>query len=76
MTPSKMVFEGRASLSVNGIAVGQLPAASSVRPVLIDHWTRRSITVPISALRTGTNTFTVGFAGDVRIDRLQVELAR
>lgn len=66
--------EGTATLTVNGIAVGNLPAASTVRPVRVDHWTRRSIEVPVSALRAGTNTVSINLNGDVRLDRLQLEL--
>lgn len=66
--------EGTATLVVNGTPVGTLPKASSVRTAGIDHWTRRSVDVPLSLLRNGTNTVTLSFSGDVRIDRLQIEV--
>jgi hypothetical protein len=66
--------EGQATLSVNGAVIGVLPAASTVRPVGIDLWARRSIEIPVSALLPGSNTVAITLAGDVRLDRLQIEL--
>jgi hypothetical protein len=66
--------EGVAMLAINGVSAGVLPKASTVRTAQTDHWTRRSIEVPLSALRSGANTVTIDLSGDVRIDRLQLEL--
>jgi cell wall-associated NlpC family hydrolase len=71
----KVPVEGVAMLSVNGSAVGTLPAASTVRTAATDHWSRRSIEIPVASLREGSNAVTVTMQGDVRIDRVQIELS-
>ena len=68
--------EGTATLSVNGRSVGVLPNASTVGAVETNAWARRSIELPPSALVPGTNQLTVSLSGDVRLDRLQLELTR
>jgi hypothetical protein len=68
--------EGTATLTVNGQEVGQLPRASSVGSVETNAWARRSIGLPVSALRPGANVVQLRLSGDVRVDRLQLELAR
>ncbi|MGD9755809.1 MAG: hypothetical protein AB7W59_32855, partial [Acidimicrobiia bacterium] len=68
--------EGTGTVSVNGQAAGTLVRASTVGAVETNAWARRSIELPPGAVVAGTNTVTVSLSGDVRLDRLQLELTR
>lgn len=68
--------EGTGRLTVNGQLIGELPRASTASAVETNAWARRSIEIPVSALRPGTNAVSLGLAGDVRLDRLQLEVTR
>ncbi len=71
-------YTGTANLSVNGVPVGALPAASTVaaagaEPTYSLVWVRRALPFSPSLLHAGTNAIHLDLVGDVALDRLQLE---
>ena len=66
---------GTARLTINGHAVGELPAASTVLAAVDSEWVHRSIDVDPALLRSGSNDVRIDFQGNVQLDRLQMEFA-
>ena len=66
---------GTATLFINGTRVGVLPEASTLEGASGEEWVHRSIDVPVSLLRSGTNDLRIMLEGVVQLDRLQMEFA-
>jgi hypothetical protein len=56
------------------VAVGVLPAASTVPAAAVDEWVRRSIGFDPALLVTGENRVQIAFAGGVQLDRMEIEI--
>jgi hypothetical protein len=65
---------GTATLKVNGVTVGVMPGHATVPGSADSEWAHRSIDVSRTLLHLGANTVDISFAGNVELDRLQLEL--
>lgn len=78
LSRAQLVYDIRgasATLFINGTRVGVLPDASSVKAAVGEEWVHRSVDVPLSLLRPGSNDLRIELAGVVQLDRLHLEFS-
>ncbi len=63
---------GGATLYVNGQRIGQLPRANFAAKN-VEEWIHRSMEVPATSIRPGTNDIRLVYSGDVQLESLQFE---
>ncbi len=72
-------YTGTATLSINGVVVGTLPAASTVPAAAVESstyatiWVRRGLSFNPALLHAGTNSVHLALSGQVGLDRMQLE---